>query len=255
MNQGMMPLLVAAGVVALTLGAALFGVWLQLPSQHEDGGARGVVEKVMGLVATLTALVLSLLIASGQASYNDFAGRMHELAADIGEIDRAMTVYGADLAAAQQQFRAMVRGEVARIWPAGGPPGRRIPPAEVRRDAEVLLDAIGRVAPATDAQRHTQRRLLDLVASSTRLRMRIATEAEGGLSWPFGVVLLSWLALLFFGFGLFARVNATVLAAVAVGSLSVAAAMFLVLELDQPFDGLIRVAETPLRAVLHGFEE
>ena len=67
---------------------------------------------------------------------------------------------------------------------------------------------------------------------------------------PFLVVLVFWLTILFISFGLFAPPNATVIATLFVCALSVSGAIFLILELDQPFEGLIRISSAPLRNAL-----
>jgi len=76
------------------------------------------------------------------------------------------------------------------------------------------------------------------------------TPSRGALSWPFLFVLMSWMTILFFGFGLISRHNATVVAALFVGSLSVAGAILLILEMNQPYNGWIQVSSAPLRAAL-----
>jgi hypothetical protein len=63
-------------------------------------------------------------------------------------------------------------------------------------------------------------------------------------------VLVFWLIILFVSFGLFAPPNATVFAALFVCALSVSGAIFLILELDQPFEGHIQISSGPLRNAL-----
>ena len=60
-------------------------------------------------------------------------------------------------------------------------------------------------------------------------------------------MLVFWVSVLFLGFGLFARFNATVTVALLVGALSVAGAIFLILELSEPYHGLMRISDEPLR--------
>ena len=72
-------------------------------------------------------------------------------------------------------------------------------------------------------------------------------QAQNAVSIPFLIVLVSWLTILFFSFGLFARFNATVVAALFVGAASVAGAIFLILALSQPYGGLMRISDAPLR--------
>src|SRR5689334_23977436 len=67
---------------------------------------------------------------------------------------------------------------------------------------------------------------------------------------PFLVVLVFWPCIIFASFGLFAPRNGTVIAAFFVCALSVSGAIFLILELDRSFEGLLQVSSTPLRSAL-----
>jgi hypothetical protein len=109
---------------------------------------------------------------------------------------------------------------------------------------------IGQLPAQNEAQRFEQQRIMQLITNFARLRTLMINGAQSDLPGPFLAVLVFWLAVLFFGFGLFARINGTVLVALTVGALSVAGAMYLVLELNRPFDGLMRVSEAPLREAL-----
>ena len=60
-------------------------------------------------------------------------------------------------------------------------------------------------------------------------------------------MLLFWLTITFTSFGLFAPRNVTVLAVLFFCALSVTSALFLVVEMDGPFDGLIKASADPLR--------
>ena len=70
------------------------------------------------------------------------------------------------------------------------------------------------------------------------------------MPFPFLVVVIFWLTVTFTSFGLFAPRNATVVAVLAVSAMSVAGAVFLILELDGPFSGVIKVSSGPLRYAL-----
>ncbi len=81
-----------------------------------------------------------------------------------------------------------------------------------------------------------------MTTMGTTIRL-LHQQAGGSLSWPFFVVLVFWLVVLFAGFGLFARRNATVIAALFVGALTVAGAIFLILEMNRPYIGLMEISE------------
>jgi hypothetical protein len=66
------------------------------------------------------------------------------------------------------------------------------------------------------------------------------------------MILISWLAIIFMSVAVFAPSNATVVVALMLAAFSVAGAIFLILELDMPFDGVIQISPAPLRnALIH----
>jgi hypothetical protein len=113
-----------------------------------------------------------------------------------------------------------------------------------------MFDAIRDLAPATESQRLIKTQAIQICTDLARARLDLARGSGCSVPTPFLVVLMFWLAALFAGFGLLARPNATVLAVILVCALSVAAALFLILDLDQPFDGLIRVDDESLRGAM-----
>ena len=88
-----------------------------------------------------------------------------------------------------------------------------------------------------------------MTTTGTTIRL-LYEQAGGSLSWPFLVVLVFWLVMLFVGFGLYARRNATAIAALFVGALTVAGAIFLILEMNRPFSGLMQMSSAPIRNAL-----
>ena len=237
---------------ACTFVAALLGVTLRdrLPAHHLDGDSKDSVKLVMGLIATMTALVLGLLISSAHSAFDAQAGEVQQLGVHVFEIDRLLARFGPDAAPQRELLTRIVADEITLIWP---PKGVRRPaqtPIAVQREAGALLEGIAALSPRTEVQRFAQSRSLQLFASATETRLLLAEQARGALSWPFLAMLIAWLTLLFFGFGLFARLNATVVVAFLVGAGSVAGALFLILEMNQPYSGWLQVSSAPLRDAL-----
>jgi len=113
-----------------------------------------------------------------------------------------------------------------------------------------LFDRVSALKPATDAQKFIQGRALQLVAGLGDTRLLLTEQARNAISWPFLVVLVFWLAMLFVGFGLFAKRNATIVAALLLGALSVSGAIFLILEMNRPYTGMMQISIEPIRFVL-----
>lgn len=242
--------LVTAGVVfAATAGAGLAGLALgrRLPGHHLDADSRDAVRLVASLVAALTALVLGLLVASAKANYDERNGQLHRIAADVVALDRALTHYGEGAREIRATLRSILADEFDRLSAGDRLRGTGLEPRV--RDARLLgfYDRLQALAPQTDGQRAARDRAAQLADSIAATRVLMTQDPGGSIPPLFLLVLGSWLAAMFASFGLFARANATVMAALLLGAASVAGAVFLILELDRPLDGLMRLSTEPLR--------
>ena len=242
--------LIAVLVFVFVFGGALAGVAIRVPAHHQDAETKDVVKLVMGLVATISALVLSLLIASAHSSYDRQESEVQQLGAQLVLLDEVFVHYGPETNDARAQLRRMVKAEVARLWPDAGAARAAVHTPQNYVPTEDLFDTVARLTPNSDAQRSAQARALQLMTTmGTTIRL-LHQQAGGSLSWPFFVVLVFWLVVLFAGFGLYARRNATVIAALFVGALTVAGAIFLILEMNRPYSGLMEISSAPIRDAL-----
>lgn len=242
----------AAVVLACTFGGALFGIFIRgrLPENNLDDDSRDTVKLIIGLIATLTALVLGLLISSAHSAYLTQTGEVQRLAAHLIQIDRLLAVFGQDGTQPRQLLRKMIASDIDRTWRNDGS-GAPSAPFEVPSEGLQLSSQIASLSPTTNLQRFGQARVLELLATVGETRSLLAAQARSSLSWVFLAVLVAWLTLLFFGFGLFARFNRTVVVALFTGALSVAAAIFVILELTHPYSGSMQVSSAPLRNALN----
>lgn len=236
----------------MLMGGGLLGLWLnrKLPRHHVEDGSKDIVRLVMGLVGTMAALVLGLLIASAKGSYDRQSAELAQLAAEIIQLDRVLSVYGPEAQQARAGVRSAVAQGIERIWPTQEARSGNIAlPDEARVPLQFYL-LIANLDPATNAQRFAQSRALDIAASLSKTRVLMYEESGSSIAIPFLIVLVFWLIIIFMGFGLFAPTNATVIATFFVGALSVAGALFLILELDRPYEGLMHLSGAPLRTAL-----
>ena len=248
----MNPTVVGMIVFACTLAGALVGNWLRtrLPEHHLDAESRDTVKLGIGLVATMTALVLGLVTASAKSSFDAVDTTVKNTATDILTLDRLLARYGPETGEIRGALQHALARRIDMIWPQSSPrPAHLEDPIRSGAASEVekLADGIRGLTPRDDSQRSLQSRALDL--AEARLQARWLLFAGGGTSvpLPFLVVLLFWLTITFASFGLFAPRNATVLAVLFVCALSVGSAVFLILEMDGPFDGLLKVSAGPMR--------
>jgi hypothetical protein len=131
------------------------------------------------------------------------------------------------------------------VWPQGSSKPTSLDPLS---GGEEIARAIRNLKPAADSQRALQARALDLAETLLQSRWIVTTSIGASVPLPFLAVLLFWLTITFASFGLFAPRNAMVVGVLFVCALSVASALFLVLEMDGPFEGLLKVSAEPLRS-------
>jgi hypothetical protein len=240
---------IASIVLGGSFGAALVGMVLhvKLPDRHLDSESRDVVKLVMGLIATMSALVLSLLVASASTSYDRQSNELKALSANIVLLDRMLESYGPGAKVVRDSLRDDLRQGHDRIWSPDGVRPEVLGSAETRNASKARLEQLNRLSPTTDTERMIQSRAIQQSDSITQARTLMFEQLGSSIPWPFLTVLILWICLLFLGFGLFASPNPTVTVALLAGSLSIACAIFLILELNDPYRGLMRISDEPLR--------
>jgi hypothetical protein len=243
---------IAAIAFGCAFGGALAGMLLRikLPDDHLDTDSRDVVKLVMGLIATMAALVLSLLVASANTAYQAQSSELQSLSANIILLDRMLTYYGPEADAARLQLHEAVVQTHDRIWPPDRMQSADFDPAATRGATTSFVERLQDLTPKSEAQKAMQSQSLQLAASIARTRLLMFEQFGNSISWPFMAVLVFWICVLFTGFGLFAPFHATVTVTLFVGALSVAGAVFLIVELSHPYSGLLRLSDAPLRGVL-----
>jgi hypothetical protein len=239
-------------VFACTFGAALLAIYLrsQLPPGHLDGDSKDVVKLVMGLIATMSALVLGLLISSAHTAYDAQEAEIRELGVHVYQLDRILVQFGPQGAEPRSLLHQLVADDIARTWPASHAKPAPYATAQLQAEAEQLFVRIAGLSANTTLEHFGQSRALSLLASIGETRRTMSEQARGSLSWFVLGVLVCWLTLLFFGFGLFARLNTTVLIALMAGALSVATACVLILDMNQPYRGWMQISSVPLSEAL-----
>jgi len=237
-------------VFALVFGSALLAMFVHslLPEEHLSSDSKDVVKLGIALIATMSALVLSLLVASAKSAFDTRSNQLTEASADMIMLDRALARYGPETQEARALLERSVVVTLERFWPTQGKGSIVVDPRI--NPVEALYDKIEALTPQSDVQRSMQSQALTLAAAVGRTRLLLFEHLGASIPVPFLVVLVFWLCIIFASFGLFAPRNATVIAALCVSALSVAGAIFLILELDRSFEGLLQVSSAPLRAAL-----
>ena len=238
-------------VFVCVFGGALFGMFLGgvLPKSHLDDASKDVVKLSMGLLATLTALVLGLLIASAKSSFDAQTADVTEISAKVVLLDRVLADYGPEARETREVLRGIVVRSLDQLWPQErSGPSEPAAPATAR--SADLYQRVQALSPKDNTQRSLQAQAANMVLSLGEIRWLMYAQSANSISKPMLAVLVFWLTMIFISFGLSAPPNATVTSTLLVCGLSVAGAIFLILALYAPYGGLIAISSAPLRNTL-----
>jgi hypothetical protein len=244
----MSPPIVALISFAVIFGSTMLGMVVRrlLPEHHLRDDSKDTVKLGAGLIATLAALVLGLLVGSAKSSFDAVNAGITQAAAKAIVLDRALARYGPEAKDAREQLRRSVAGVIEMIWPDQRTGVSGLTALERANGLETLQDKVQALQPASDSQRALLSRALDLTNDVGQARWLLIEQQHVGLPTALLVVLVLWLAILYASFGLFAPRNATVILVLFVCALSASASLFLILELNSPLEGTIKVSSAPM---------
>lgn len=239
--------LIALGLILLSIG---IGVWLRhrLPEKHLNGDSKDVIKLATALIATMSALVIALLFASTRASFEATNSQIGQLTAGVIELDRLLADYGAEGMALRRALRQDVDAMVKLIWPE---PGATAPTAtQVAAMEAQVIASLRHLNPSSALQGRLQARAASIGAALAQIQLTLYAHPTDSMSKPFVFVLVLWLCFIFCTFAMSSDANRTLLTILFFCALSAASAIYLILELGQPFDGLMQVSSDPLRHAL-----
>lgn len=243
--------LTAVVVFGCLVGAILLGRIFRrlLPEDHLTSDSRDTVKLAMGLVATMSALVLGLLVSSAKGSYDTERSEVIQMAAKVAFLNRILTAYGPEAAAAREQVREVVEQAVGHVWHEEMRTRGQLAPSTSAGDLAYV--AVQQLSADNDVQRSLKAQALSQLTDLAQLRFLLMAQSVPSISTPMLVILVSWLVIIFFGFTVVAPPNATTVLALVVSAFAVSGAIFLILELDQPFGGVIHISSEPMLNALH----
>ena len=238
----------AAALAAFVAG--LFGLCLQrlLPEPHTSDRSRDMITAIVGLVSLLLALVLGTITGSAYAFYSNQKTELETIAARALQLDIALAEFGPDAKEARADLKAGTQRIHDMFW--GERPIFDSDPAQLASGAIESLKATDSAIAALDPRTPLQKQAAAAAVVDAGLiqntRLLIALQSKSPVSWPLVTVVVLWSILLFCGFGLLSRINATTIAALGFGAFAVGSALFLIIELSQPYTGLFRVPPAAL---------
>jgi hypothetical protein len=234
----------------LTLGGILLGALLRraLPEHHLSENSQNAVRLGVGLIATISALVLGLLIAAAKSSFDTQSTQVTQITADIILLDNLLAEYGPEARPIREQMRSIISPLADRLWREKQ--ASTTAPFEFSATGEKAYLAIQALSPQNDLQRSLQARAAQVSTDLVQTRLVLFAESSNVIPTPFLVILVLWIVIIFASFSLFADLNLTVFTCLSLFALSASCAIFLILELSQPFSGLMMISSEPLRNAL-----
>jgi hypothetical protein len=238
-------------VLGCVFGGTLLGMQLHrlLPEHHLNSDSKDVIKLGIALTATMSALVLALLINSAKGSYDAQRNEITQLSANVILLDRVLAHYGPETKDARGLLSQTVAGMIDRIWPESRTATAELKPSGA--GAEDFYDKIQELTPQNEVQRSLQAQALKMSIDLGQTRWLLFEQRGSSIPMPFLILLVFWVTIIFLSFGLFAPSNATVVASLFLCALSVSGAIFMILELDRPFGGLIQISSAPLQSAIN----
>jgi hypothetical protein len=234
----------------LTLGGIWLGTLLRrtLPRHHLNEHAKDVVRLGVGLIATIAALVLGLLIGAAKSSFETQSTQVKQITANLILLDSILTLYGPEALPIREHMRKAVGPFADRLWRE-----KQVTttgPFERNAAEEQVYSEIQKLSPQGDNQRSLHWRAAKIANDLAQARFMLFAESESVMPTPFLAILGFWLVIVFASYSLFSPLNTTLVTCLSVFAFSAASAIFLILELGRPFTGLMMLSSAPLRNAL-----
>lgn len=237
-------------IFLLVFAGAVVGICLRrvLPDEHFSADAKVVIRLSSGLVITMTGLVLGMLVSSAKSSYDAQKIQVAQMASKLVLLDRTLDEYGPETGMMRAELRGYVAASINRIWPQEASAHAQLQP---ENGADKLYAELQSLVPANNRQSVARANAIAILADLRQSNWLMFLESESSpLSMPLLVVLVSWLVAIFISFGLFAPPNPTVIVTLLVGALAVSAAILIIIEMNSPFSGILRISPAPLHDAL-----
>ena len=250
-------------LLILLCAAAAGGTFVnsRLSEKHRSPDVIELVQLGITLLVTFTAIVLGLLTTSVKGGYDMAYAARGAYAGQLAQFEHCLRDYGPETEHMREQLRSYVAAVIASTWPSEPPPKGVTYPnvAHLPRIGETpvlaaLMDDVGRelyaLEPADSFHRNLAAACAGEYAELLRRRWAVIEGLRGSISSPFYWVLVFWLVILFASFGLRAPPNRMSGIVIALCALSVAIAVFVILDLDLPYGGLFGLPSTAMRNAL-----
>jgi len=243
--------LVILTALAMWTGIGL-GRMLQshLPPEHLQGESRDMIRTASGLLGTVVALTIGLLVGSAKSTFDQANEGVISLSTKVIQLDQALRRFGPTTEPLRAELRESMQQGRDLLWVSREPVSRRLKEAQRMRRFNAVVQQIEQIPVDTKGQELTRKEAAKLAGAVGRAVWQVMEKSEQQLPPPLIVMLILWLSLLFFSFGLLSPGNTTATGAMILSSLAMTGALFMLLEMNQPFDGFIEASQGPLDTML-----
>ena len=243
-----MTLLVFVFVFSAALaGVVANGFW---PQTHLDERSKDIVKLSIGIVGTMTVLVLSLMVNSVKLSFDTTDRDLRQFATNIIVLDRDIKRYGPEAAPARQALREYTNSAIHELWPSTGDTNIRVETLSSRHLLDKIQNTLDQLQPTTAMQNRDLPLMLDHFDDLIHSRWVFVNDSTGSVLRPFVIVVIGWLMIIFGSFGLYAPRNWTIVLMLGLSSVSLGAAIYLICDLETPFSGIVRISQVPMSNAL-----
>lgn len=230
----------------LCAGAVLgFLIRRVLPEDHLSADSKDAIKIGTGLIGTMGALVLGLMVGSAKGSYDTQKAELTQMSAKIILLDRGLAHFGPETKEIRAELKQVTGRMLELLWPDANAPPSVLSVAPAANEG--LIDSILELSPKNDSQQSIKNQVVALAVDVGQTRWLLNQQRGSSISTVFLVLLTFWLTLIFVSTGLLAPVNGTVIVTLFLCAVSLAGAVFLILELDRPFSGMIQIPTETLR--------
>ena len=229
-------------------GSALIGFKVRrfLPEHHLSSDSLLAVSLTTGLAATLASLVLGLMVSSTHSSFGKLNDDVAQIAAKTIFIDRMLLQYGNQAGESRRLLSRAHAASVDYLHAVRSSDGVFSDNAVRQAGLEAFLASVRQLVPKNDEQREIKAYVVEQGWRLAETRWLFAEQNRSSIPPIFFVALVAWLCFIFFGFGLITDNNTTVLCSLLGGALLASSAIFVILEMDSPLDGLVSVSIAPM---------
>jgi hypothetical protein len=248
----MASLLTALLTLACLCAGTLLGSLIRgrLPDHHLLDDSKDVVKMASGLIATLVALVIGLLVSSSKSSFDQASAGVTQMGAKMILLDRALARYGPEVTAIRERMREEIATSIERLWPTRRGLNPNLAAVEHGAGMDDVLAMIERLAPPDESRRAIRSHALQTCSELVHSRWLMIEQAQSTLPTVFLWMLIFWLTVLFASLGLLAPRNLTTSSCLFVCAVSMAGAIYLILEMNRPLEGAVQISPAPLRKAL-----